>query len=105
MESYIQMGRVLGSILDSSKSRIQAHVYTKIYDLMDRYCAQSKELILDTKALKYEKIKGKSINAKHICLLCNCLSVVLRIGEELLEKGKIEVYGVAATRSSTLAHL
>ena len=45
------------------------------------------------RALQYGKIKGK-INAKHICLLCNALSILVRITEEMLEEGRVRTYGL-----------
>ena len=59
---------------------------------MDIYTLKGKELILDTKALQFGKIKSKAINAKHICLLSNCLSVVERIAVEMLEMKKVDEF-------------
>jgi len=74
-------------------------------DLIEQYSINCKELILETKALKFEKIKGKNINAKHICLLCNCLSVLIKISEDLIDKSKIDVYGLASAKLSLLTTL
>jgi|LakMenE18May11ns_1017448.scaffolds.fasta_scaffold9221470_1 hypothetical protein len=60
-----------------------------MYDMIYKFCQKSKELILETKALSFGKIKAKNINAKHICLLCNCYSILIKIGEEMLEKQKL----------------
>lgn len=82
------MARVLANIHQhdlNESNKILKHVYDKVYDLVDVYCSKSKELILDIKALAYGKIKGKSINAKHICLLSNCLSVIKKIVEDIFE--------------------
>lgn len=60
-----------------------------MYNLIEKFVEKSKELILETKALNFNKIKGKSINAKHICLLCNCYSILARIAEEMLDQKKV----------------
>ncbi len=46
-------------------------------------------MILEAKAINYGKTKAKAINAKHICLLLNCLSVLLKMAEEMLDEGKV----------------
>ena len=70
-----------------------------------KFCQKSKELILQTKALSYGKIKGKNINAKHICLLCNCYSILIKIGQEMLEKQKIQQYSLSNSQMNTIAFL
>lgn len=85
LEQYLKMGRILGNIISREETeevgynKINKFIFEKIFSVIEKYCTTSRELILETKALKFEKIKGKSINAKHICLLCNCLSVVSKI--------------------------
>jgi len=84
----MKVARVLSNVLEKganqSENRITSYVYEKAYNLIEVYCQKSKELIYETKALSFGKIKGKTINAKHICLLSNCLSVVQKIAEEML---------------------
>lgn len=84
------MARVLGNVYDRDASnpvyrRVLSEVYDKLYDLVEAFASKSKELIHDAKALSFGKIKSKGINAKHICLLCNCLSVISRITEDMLD--------------------
>lgn len=108
---YIKMNRVLSTILSKQfvaevgYNKITKHIYDKIYDLVYKFCGKSKELILETKALQYGKIKGKNINAKHICLLCNCYSIMGRITEELLEGKKVEGLGLANNLLNTTSFL
>lgn len=71
LEEYVKMGRALKSC--------QKIVYERMFDLIDNYNLRSKELILDAKARKYEKMKAKNISAKHLCLLHNCLTVLLKL--------------------------
>lgn len=92
---YVKMNRVLAGILprefvvETGHNKITRHIYDKIFDLLYKFAMKSKELILETKALNFGKIKAKTINAKHICLLANCYSVLIKISEELLENGKL----------------
>ena len=80
----MKAARILSHIFDresaaNAYNSVLSLVYNKIFDLVDIFCGKGKYLILDTKALQFGKIKSKNINAKHICLLHNCLSVVERI--------------------------
>ena len=61
----------------------QKYVYERMFDLVDNYNTRTKELILDAQARKYEKIKSKNISAKHLCLLHNCISVLLKLLEQM----------------------
>ena len=61
---------------------------------MNIYCHKSRELIYDAKALKFGRIKAKNVNAKHICLLANCLSVIHKIAEDVLDVKKVESIGL-----------
>lgn len=76
-----------------------------MFDLIDVYCLQSRELILDKKAIGFGKIKSKNINAKHICLLCNCLSVLKKFAEEMLDGEKVDGLGLREKREGTISLL
>lgn len=95
LAEYVKMNRTLSGVLPRQSVQQQGYnyitkyIYEKMYDMIYKFCQKSKELILQTKALSFGKIKGKNINAKHICLLCNCYSILIKIGEEMLEKQKI----------------
>ena len=52
-------------------------------NLIDYYNNRTKELILEAKARQYEKMKAKNISAKHICLVHNCLSVLIKLVKDL----------------------
>lgn len=83
---YMKMARVLGNVFDRDSSsnahqKLMGVIYEKLFDLICEYCLKSRELILEAKAVNYGKTKGKGINAKHICLLLNCLSVLMKIAE------------------------
>lgn len=87
MAEYMKLARVLSNVLEkAAPNPITNFAFERLYDLIEVYCNKSRELILDTKALTFGKIKGKSINAKHICLLCNCLSVIQKFTEEMVEQ-------------------
>jgi len=95
LAEYVKMNRVLSGVLprqsvqEQGYNYITKYIYEKMYDMIYKFCQKSKELILETKALSFGKIKAKNINAKHICLLCNCYSILIKIAEEMLEKQKI----------------
>jgi hypothetical protein len=38
-------------------------------------------------------------------LLCNCLSVVIKISEDLFEKGRVDLYGLSSAKSTLSATL
>ena len=63
--------------------RIITHVYDKVYELIDQYNSATKEMILEKKALKMEKIKGNNIAVKHICLLSNCLTFLEKLTQKI----------------------
>ena len=95
----MKVARILSHIFDKSTSekaynQVLSTCHEKLYDLIDIFTIKSKELILDTKALQYGKIKSKAINAKHICLLNNCLAVVERVAIEMLDQQKVEREGL-----------
>jgi hypothetical protein len=108
---YVKMSRILSGILarefvqEVGYNKITRCIYEKVFDLVYKFCLKSRELILETKALQFGKIKGKNINAKHICLLCNCYSILLRIVEEVLDRGRLEAYELASSHLNTLALL
>lgn len=62
-------------------------------------------MILEAKAINYGKTKAKAINAKHICLLLNCLSVLLKMAEEMLDEGKVVQLGLGDKKSETISLL
>jgi hypothetical protein len=84
VSEYVKVGRILSNIFDiqaypSHHQQVLTLVYEKTFELMELFAGKGKELILDFKAVAFGKIKSKTINAKHICLLSNCLSVVSKI--------------------------
>lgn len=84
LSEYTKVGRILSHIFDKDTSpchhkQVQSIVYEKLFGLVELFASKGKELILDFKAVAFGKIKSKTINAKHICLLSNCLSVITRI--------------------------
>jgi hypothetical protein len=105
---YVKMNRILAAVLPSEWvreagcNRISRCIYEKIFDLVLKFCLKSRELILETKALQFGRIKGKNINAKHICLLCNCYSILIKLAEELLDRGKLEAYELLGTQATTI---
>lgn len=60
-------------------------LFEKLFELIKYYNKMTQQLILGSKALTFQKIKTKSINARHICLLSNCLAVVRIIILEIPE--------------------
>ena len=84
VSEYVKVGTILSNIFDiqaypSHHQQVLTLVYEKTFELMELFAGKGKELILDFKAVAFGKIKSKTINAKHICLLSNCLSVVSKI--------------------------
>ena len=71
IDEYVKMARNL--------PQNRKMVYERLLDIIEYYNNRSKELILEAKARQYEKMKSKNISAKHICLVHNCLSVLLRL--------------------------
>jgi hypothetical protein len=84
IEELIRVGRLFEGITGETDEDgvreskyikfIMSHLYSKIYELVEYYNTSTKEMILEKKALKMEKIKGNNIAVKHICLLSNCLT-------------------------------
>ena len=75
LEEYVKIGRIL--------KPCQRYVYERLFDLIDNYNTKSKELILDAKARQQERMKGKNISAKHLCLLHNCITIVIKLLEQM----------------------
>lgn len=57
----------------------QKYVLERLFDLIDSYNVRTKELILEIQAKKFDKMKSKNISARHLCLLHNCLSLLIKL--------------------------
>ena len=84
LSEYTKVGRILSHIFEKEAypfhhQQVQGLVCSKMWELVELFAVKGKELILDFKAVGFGRIKSKTINAKHICLLSNCLSVVTKI--------------------------
>jgi len=51
-------------------NKINKFIFEKIFSVIEKYCTTSRELILETKALKFEKLKGKSTSTPNISVCC-----------------------------------